>query len=83
MDPNPRAPLLLAIIVLALGASVVNTWPEQSSDLCVQGSSYPACSLARLMRVFCLYVQAAGAKDDASGVSLGRRAGVRNPDYFA
>lgn len=40
MDPNPRAPLLLAIIVLALGASV-----------------------------------AAGAEDDASGISLGRRAG--------
>ncbi|CAD6253909.1 unnamed protein product [Miscanthus lutarioriparius] len=40
MDPNPRAPLLLAVIVLALGASV-----------------------------------AAGAEDDASGISLGRRAG--------
>ncbi|AQK49892.1 GDT1-like protein 3 isoform X1 [Zea mays] len=40
MDPNPRAPLLLAIVVLALGVSVV-----------------------------------ASAEDDASGVSLGRRAG--------
>ncbi|WVZ52129.1 hypothetical protein U9M48_003219 [Paspalum notatum var. saurae] len=41
MDPNPRAPvLLLAIVVLALGASA-----------------------------------AAGAEDDASGISLGRRAG--------
>ncbi|XP_066335425.1 GDT1-like protein 3 [Miscanthus floridulus] len=40
MDPNPRAPLLLAVIVLALGASV-----------------------------------AAGAEGDASGISLGRRAG--------
>jgi hypothetical protein len=28
-------------------------------------------------------VQAAAAEDDASGISLGRRAGVRNTDYFA
>jgi hypothetical protein len=79
MDPNPRAPLLLAIVVLALGVSVVKTWPDQISDLWVQGSLNPASSLEWLMRVFCLYGQVASAEDDASGVSLGRRAGVRNP----
>jgi len=28
-------------------------------------------------------LQAAAAEDDASGISLGRRAGVRNTDYYA
>ncbi|OEL36005.1 GDT1-like protein 3 [Dichanthelium oligosanthes] len=78
MDPNPRVPLLLAVVVLlSLAASVVKGLTRAKLES-LSGGLFESCLLRKS---FPRIVQAA-AEDNASGISLGRRAGIGDETFI-